>query len=116
MIQRIIEYVNFYYPNYANDGDECFIKCCLIYRYLYEKYYGKNIDFEYIKYQNYDIKIKTKSTILKNHLIFSYAFIRYCKRYGKGPGCLYLFSSPVSSHVLGFLTGIVYWYFKKGVC
>lgn len=89
MIQQIIAYVNFYYPNYANDGDECFIKSCLIYRYLYEKYFRSNIDFNSIMYQldNIKIKIKTKSKILKNHLIFSYAFIKFYNSYRKGPGC-----------------------------
>lgn len=45
MIQQIIAYVNFYYTNYANDGDECFLKYCLVYRYLYEKYFFKKYRF-----------------------------------------------------------------------
>lgn len=88
---------------------------CLIYRYLYEKYFRKNIDLQLIKYQLDNIKIKTRSKILKNHLIFSYAFIRFYKRYRKGPGCTHLFSFK-SSNVIGFLTGTTYWFFKKGVC
>lgn len=48
MIQHIIAYVNFYYPGYNDDKNECFIKSCLIYRYLYEKYFRKNIDLELI--------------------------------------------------------------------
>ena len=41
MIQQIVAYVNFCYPSYKDDKDECFIKSCLVYRYLYEKYFKK---------------------------------------------------------------------------
>lgn len=29
MIHQIIAFVNFYYPNYANDGDEWFTDICM---------------------------------------------------------------------------------------
>ena len=38
---------------------------------MYEKYFLKSVDLETIKYQFENINIKTKSTILKNHLILS---------------------------------------------
>lgn len=76
----------------------------------------KNIDFNLIMYQLDNVKIKTRSRVLKNHLIFSYAFIKFYKGYRLGPGHVYLFSFPISSNVISFITGIVYWFFHKGVC
>ena len=121
MIQHIIAYVNFNYPHYNDENyDKCFIKSCLVYKYLYDKYFNKILDFELIKYQLnnglIDILFQTKSNVLKNHLIFSYAFSEFYKRYKLGRGCVYLFSTSIKSSTLGFLTGTMYWFFHKGVC
>lgn len=44
MIQQIIAYVNFYYPSYKVNHDECFIESCLVYKYLYDTYLKKQIN------------------------------------------------------------------------
>lgn len=114
MIQQIIAYVNFYYPSYKDSYTECFIKSCLIYKYLYEKYFAKRIDFELAKYQlTNGLILSTNSRILKNHVIFSYAFSEFYIKYKLGRGCVYLFPSSIKSSVLGFLTGIIYCFFSQ---
>ena len=62
-----------------------------------------------------DILFQTKSSVLKNHLIFSYAFSKFYRKYELGRGCVYLFPSEIKSKTVGFLTGIIYWFFNKGV-
>ena len=43
MVNNIIVYVNYHFPNYkTNDYNDCFIKSCLVYRYLHEEYFKKN--------------------------------------------------------------------------
>ena len=32
-----------------------------------------------------------------------------------GRGCVYVFNSPINSEVIGYLTGILYWIFHKGL-
>lgn len=45
MLQQIISYVNYHFPQYkAKEWSDSFIKSCLIYRYLVEKYYRKTMD------------------------------------------------------------------------
>ena len=42
MLNNIIAYVNFYFPNCkTNEYNDCFIKSCLVYRYLHGKYLKK---------------------------------------------------------------------------
>ena len=43
------------------------------------------------------------------------AFREFWKHYHKGRGCVYVFNSPFKNEVLGYLTGIVYWFFHRGV-
>ena len=39
MIQRIIAYVYFNFPSYKDENyNDCFIKSCLVYKYLYDAY------------------------------------------------------------------------------
>ena len=43
MVNNIIVYVNYHFPNYkTNDYNDCFIESCLVYRYLHKKYFKKN--------------------------------------------------------------------------
>ena len=131
MIKTIINYVNYHYeksrkelkdfPLLSNDDDinECFIKTSLIYKYLYELYFRKNITLFKVMYVlNYGVFTLTfgsNSTVLKNHLIFHYAFTKFKKRYKVGRGSLYLIDSRINSSFVGFIMGIVYWFFHKGL-
>ena len=59
---------------------------------------------------------RSNSPLLANHLIFSLAFREFRKRYKIGRGCVYTFDSPFKkSETLGYLTGIIYWFFHTGV-
>ena len=122
MIKTIVHYVNFYYPitkkNLNNKNiffSENFIKSALIYRYLYEVNFKKNINIENILYILNDTFIKSNSRVINNHLIFYKAFKSFYNRYKIGRECVYLFDSPIKSEVLGYLTGILYWIFHKGL-
>ena len=118
MIKTKVNYVNFYYPppfkktNYSEDE----IKTALIYRFLYETNFKKNISLErIIIYELEGLPINTESKILRNHLIFHRAFKSFYKLYKLGRGCVYVFDSPLKSEVLGYLTGILYCFFHKGL-
>ena len=117
MIKTIVHYVNFYYPppfkNTIFSEDE--IKSALVYRYLYETTFKKNISLERIISKLEGLPVNTKSKILRNHLIFHRAFKSFYKHYNLGRGCVYVFDSPIKSEVLGYLTGILYWIFHKGI-
>ena len=129
MINTIVSYVNFYYLNLKNiknsEDDimsyllnrysEDIIKTALIYRFLYESTFKKNIKIEAIIYKLDINPIKTNSRIISNHLIFYRAFKSFYKTYNVGRGCVYVFDSPIRSEVLGYLTGILYWIFHKGL-
>ena len=132
MIKTIINYVNYHYENsrkelkdfpfpFAKDEaqNECFIKSCLIYKYLYEIYFRKNISFLDVMYTLndgiFELFFRSNWNVLKNHLIFHYAFTKFKKRYKVGRGSLYLIESRINSSVVGFIMGIVYWFFHKGV-
>ena len=47
--------------------------------------------------------------------MFYRAFKSFHKLYKIGRGCVYIFDSPINSEVLGYLTGIIYWIFHKGI-
>lgn len=116
MINTIVHYVNFYYPTLKNPNyTENELKSALVYRFLYEKYFNKYIALERIIYEIEGPPINTKSKVLRNHLIFYRAFKSFRKLYNLGRGCVYVFDSPVNSEVLGYLTGICYWIFHKGL-
>ena len=57
------------------DTNECYIKSCLIYKYLYELYFRKNITLIEVMslMDNSDFYFISNSNVLKNHLIFHYA-------------------------------------------
>ena len=127
MIKTIIDYVNYHYQFCENidsflltnnlDTNEYYIKSCLIYKYLYEIYFRKNITLREVMslMDNSDFYFISNSNVLKNHLIFHYAFKNFYKRYQKGRFNIYIFDTRIKSSIVGFLTGILYWFFHKGV-
>ena len=119
MINLIVQYVKFYFPSYKSQSyDDNFIKACLVYKYLYLKHFKKKLDMEEIKYILLEGKdfFRSNSPIMANHLIFSLAFRAFWKRYRIGRGYVYALDSPFKeSETLGYLTGIIYWFFHTGV-
>ena len=115
--------MNYYFPSFkkrykTSSYDDNFIKSCLVYMYLYEKYISKNLDFDQIIYRLTEAQnnCKSNSVILSNHLIFSLAFRSFWKQYRMGRGCFYVAFTPFQEYeVLGYLTGIVYWCFHGGI-
>lgn len=95
-----------------------FIKSCLVYKYLYERYFSQNIEIDNVIFciiseQN---NFKTDSVILNNHPIFSHAFRKFYERYKKGRGEVYVADTYLQEYkTIGFLTDIVYWFFHRGV-
>ena len=124
MIKNIIDCVNNHYQFCENidsflltnnfNTNECYIKSCLIYKYLYELYLRKNITLNEVM-SFIDNSGFSNSTVLKNHLIFHYAFKNFYQRYKKGRFNIYTFETRIKSSIVGFLTGILYWFFHKGV-
>ena len=116
MINTIVHYVNFYYPTLKHlPYSENLIKTSLIYRFLYETTFKKFIDIETIIYKLENRSIKSNNPILNNHLMFYRAFKSFHKQYKLERGCVYAFDSSFNSEVLGYLTGICYWIFHKGI-
>ena len=116
MINTIVHYVNFYYPTFKDlPYTENVIKTALIFRFLYETTFKKFINLETIIYKLENRSIKSNSRVLNNHLMFYRAFRSFYKQYKLGRGCVYVFDSPIRSEVLGYLTGIIYWIFHKGL-
>ena len=125
MIKTIIDYVNYHYQFCENidsflltnnlDTNECYIKSCLIYKYLYELYFRKNITLNEVMslMDKSDFYFISNSNVLKNHLIFHYAFKHFYKMYEKGRFDIYTFDTRIKSSIVGFLT--LYWFFHKGV-
>ena len=119
MIKSIVEYVNFYFPTYKTQFcPDNFIKACLVYQFLYAKYFTQKLDIEQIIFILTEAKryLNSNSNIITNHLIFNLAFKAFWKHYRIGRGCVYTFNTPFKEcEVLGYLTGIIYWCFHKGV-
>ena len=119
MISTIVEYVNYYFPtNKTQFYSDNFIKACLVYQFLYSKYFTQKLDINQIIYKltvgRYSLT--SNSPILANHLIFNLAFKAFWNHYRIGRGYVYVVNSPFkNSEVLGYLTGIVYWIFHRGV-
>ena len=99
------------------DTNECYIKSCLIYKYLYEIHFRKNITLREVMsvMDNTDFHFISNSNVLKNHVIFHYAFKNFYRKYKKGRFNIYIFDTRIKSSIVGFLTGILYWFFHKGV-
>ena len=119
MISTIVEYVNSYFPTYKTQFYcDNFIKACLVYQFLYVKYFTQKLDINQIIYRLTDARhyLRSNSPTLANHLIFSLAFKAFWKHYRIGRGCVYVVNTPFKeSEVLGYLTGIIYRCFHKGV-
>lgn len=119
MIKSIVAYVNYYFPSCKTQFYcDNFAKFCIVYKCLYAKYFWKNLDMDQIIYRLTEAKIScnSNSDTLSNRLIFSLAFRAFRKKYRIGRGCVYLAESPFQEcEVLGYLTGIVYWCFHRGV-
>ena len=64
---------------------------------------------------NSDFYFISNSNVLNNHLIFHYAFKNFYQRYKKGRFNTYIFDTRIKSSIVGFLAGILYWFFHKGV-
>ena len=123
MIKTIIDYVN-YNENIDSflltnnlDTNECYIKSCLIYKYLYEIHLRKNIPLREVMslMDNTDFHFISNSNVLKNHVIFHYAFKNFYRKYKKGRFNIYIFDTRSKSSTVGFLTRILYCFFHKGV-
>ena len=119
MIKSIVAYVNLYFPTYKTEFyPNNFIKACLVYQFLYAKYFTQRLDIDQIIYRltqarNY---LNSDSNIIKNHLIFNLAFKAFWKQYHIDRGCVYTFNTPFKEcEVLGYLTGIIYWFFHRRV-
>ena len=117
MLNIIINFVkifeSFYLTNNLNTN-ECYIKSCLIYKYLFELYFRRNVSLNSVMamMDNTDFLFMTNSPFLKNHLIFHHAFKTFWK---KGRSEIYIFDTTFRSSILGFVTGVVYWFFHEGV-
>ena len=127
MLKSIIDYVKYHYQFCENiesffltnnlDINECYIKSCLVYKYLFEYYFKRNISLYEIMavIDNTDFLFMTNSPVLKNHLIFHHAFKTFWKRHKKGRPEDDVADTTIRSSILGFVTGVIYWFFHKGV-
>ena len=119
MIKSIVAYVNFYFPSYKTKFyPDNFIKACLVYQFLYAKYFTQRLDLDQIIYKLSDSRYscRSNSPTLANHLIFNLAFREFWKHYRLGRGSVYTINSPFKQfEVLGYLTGIIYWCFHQAV-
>ena len=119
MIKSIVTYVNFYFPTYKTQFySDNFIKACLVYQFLYSKYFSQKLDIDQIIYKLTEARhyLNSDSNIITNHLIFNLAFKAFWKHYRIGRGCVYTINTPFKEcEVLGYLTGIIYWFFHRGV-
>ena len=97
MIKSIVAYVNYYFPsNKTKFYPDNFIKACLVYQFLYAKYFTQKLDIDQIIYRLTDARysLRSKSAVLANHLIFSLAFKAFWKQYRIRRGCVYTFNTP----------------------
>ena len=119
MIKSIVAYVNYYFPSYKTQFyQDNFIKACLVYQFLHAKYFTQKLDIDQISYRLTEARhyLNSNSSILTNHLIFSLAFKAFWKHYRIGRGYVYAVNTPFKEcEVLGYLTGIIYWCFHRGI-
>ena len=127
MLKSLVNYVNYNYQFCENidspllsrdiNANECYIKSCLVYRNLHEIYNHHNISLlEVMMIMDVtDFLFMSKSPVLKNHKIFHHAFKTFWKQHKKGRSEIYVFDTTIRSSFLGFVTGVVYWFFHEGV-
>ena len=125
MLKTLISYVNYNYQFCENidsaflskdtKANECYIKSCLIYKNLHEIYNRSNITLlEVMMIMDVtDFLFMNESPVLKNHLIFHHAFKTFWKRHKKGRPYVYVFDTTIRSSILGFVTGVLYWFFSR---
>ena len=127
MLKSLVNYVNCNYQFCENidshfltkdeTANECFIKSCLVYKNLHEIYCRNNISLKEVMTITdvTDFLFISNSPVLKNHLIFHHAFKTFWTQYKKGRFYVYVFDTTIKSSVLGFVTGVLYWFFHEGV-
>ena len=127
MLKSLVNYVNYNYqfceniasPFLSKDdkANECFIKSCLVYKNLHEIYNRDNITLleVMIIMAVTDFLFTSSSPVLKNHLIFHKAFKTFWEQQKKGRRDIYVVDTTIKSPFLGFLSGILYWFFHEGV-
>ena len=125
MLRSIINYVKYHYQFGQNiessflsndlNTNECYIKSCLVYKYLFELYFRKNVTLNHVmtKMDITDFLFISNSPVLKNHLIFHHAFKTFWKIRKKGRPDVYVFDTTIRSSVLGFVTGVFIGFFMK---
>ena len=77
MIKSIVTYVNLYFPTYKTQFyPDNLIKACLVYQFLYVKYFTQKLDMDQIIYRLTEARnyLNSDSNIITNHLIFNLAF------------------------------------------
>ena len=77
MIKSIVTYVNLYFPTYKTQFyPDNLIKACLVYQFLYAKYFTQKLDMDQIIYRLTEARnyLNSDSNIITNHLIFNLAF------------------------------------------
>ena len=108
MLKCIIDYVKYHqfreniessFLSNNLDTDECYIKSCLVYKYLYELYFRKNVTLNCVMTIMVitDFLFITNSPVLKNHLIFHHAFKTFWKQHKKGRPEVYVFYTTIRS-------------------
>lgn len=116
MLQNIITYVNFYFPQYKReDTNPNFIRFCLVCQFLIAHYLSKNAPLDQIMIIKDLFKNAFPSTrsIATNHQIFSLAFNEFWEQYKKGRGKVYVFDSPFKQwSFLGKITGLLFWFMR----
>ena len=68
MIKSIVEYVNFYFTTYKTQFySDNFIKACLVYQFLYAKYFTQKLDIDQIIYRLTEARhyLNSNSNIIK---------------------------------------------------
>ena len=94
------------------------LKLVLFTSFFMQKYFTQKLDIDQIIYRLTEARhyLNSDSNIITNHLIFNLAFKAFWKQYRIGRGCVYTINTPFKEcEVLGYLTGIIYWFFHRGV-
>ena len=126
MLKTLVNYVNYNYqfcenidsPFLSKDdkANEFFIKSCLVYKNLHEIYNRDITLLEIMIIMDVtDFLFTSSSPVLKNHLIFHQAFKTFWKRHRKGRPEIYVVDTTIKLPIIGFVSGIIYWFFHEGV-
>ena len=122
MLQHIIAYVNFHLPTYKTTSTMIVLLNLVRFTNIYmQNIFKKTLDMNLIMYRLndglVDLLFQTNSNVLKNHLIFSYAFSEFYGYYETERGKVYVANTRLKKRsIIGFITAIIYWFLHKGVC